>query len=196
LAERTGTEVTGISLSAAEIDRATRLAAAGLRAGRIRFRQQSFDDLPPGSFDWVIAVESLKHSADLVASLGSIVRALRPDGGLVIVEDLFAGDRHSTSARQLTIDWQLTRLYTESDYVDRLGAGRCEVVDLSSHVRRVPPHWRAVRSAALAAAIALARPEGRAALRAFRGGLHLEHLYAAGAMTYKALVFTNDGPHG
>jgi cyclopropane fatty-acyl-phospholipid synthase-like methyltransferase len=88
LAQRSACRVTGISLSGNEIAGAT---AAVTRTGlhdRVRFLNLSFDHLPHGTYDLVVAVESLKHSADLGRSLRSILRSLKPGGQLVIIEDL------------------------------------------------------------------------------------------------------------
>jgi SAM-dependent methyltransferase len=189
LAQRLGCRVTGISLSEREVANAS---AAARRLGlseRIEFRRASFDDLPPAAYDLIVAVESLKHSSDLAASLQSMLGSLTPDGQLVIVDDCYDGRGRAAIERQLEADWELARVYTEPDFLGSLGAARCSVVDLSDGVRHKGRWAIALRLLGVALARPFVDASSDRALRAFRGGLRLEQLYADGAMTYKA-IFT------
>jgi SAM-dependent methyltransferase len=181
--------VVGLSLSEHEVRRARSAALLSNLADRVTFHCDSFDDVPRGAYDLVIAVESLKHSADLDRSLDALCGSLREKGQLVIVEDLYAGGGSRAVADRLAADWGLRMLYTEPDFVARLGAAQCRVVDLTACVPRASQTALLVRRAMLALALVFVRGRRGMALRAFRGGLNLQRLYADRAMTYKAIFW-------
>jgi SAM-dependent methyltransferase len=189
LAERGAAHVTGVTLSERELTRGRSAVAASSVSARVELRRASFDDVPEGAFDVVVAVESLKHSTDLRVTLEALVRSLAPGGRLLIVEDVLVGDAGSPSALRLTADWSLTKLYGEADYVEGLGEHGYRVVDLTAVVPLGNRVLLACKLAILGFVLALAGRERAAGLRAFRGGLHLERLYAAGAMRYMALLY-------
>jgi SAM-dependent methyltransferase len=193
LAERGVAHATGITISRQELSRARRASARSTRSGNVDFVRGSFDQLPREAFDVVVAVESLKHSADLRITLRAILDSMVPGGRAVLVEDVFVGDPARSDARRVVGDWLLARLYTEADYVMGLGGGGCRVVDLTPAVRRRGRVLLAAQRGALNAVWVWPGATRGAALRAFRGGLHLERLYAAGAMRYKAFFFSKDG---
>lgn len=193
LVQRTDCRVTGISVSAREIAVAQRSAKQANLAARTRFRRLSFDELPAASYDVIVAVESLKHSSNLVRSLRSMLRSLKRGGELLIVEDLFTDGRHNAFARRLADSWGLAKLYAESDYLAVLGAANCAVTDLSRAVRRKRKLALAARLMAVRLAVPFAGRGTSRALRAFRGGLYLQHLYADAAVAYKAIVYRGAG---
>lgn len=187
IAQRLGCRVTGISVSECEVANAS-AAASRLGLGeRVEFHRTSFDDLRPARYDLIVAVESLKHSRDLAHSSKVLLGALTPNGVLVVVDDCYDGRERGVVARQLMADWELTRLYTERDFVAPLAAAQCSVVDLSDGVLRKGRWAIAVRLLGIGLLRSFAGARVDRALRAFRGGLRLEQLYADGAMTYKAI---------
>lgn len=181
--------VVGLSLSEHEVTRARSAALLSNITDRVAFHCASFDDVPRHAYDLVIAVESLKHSADLDRSLGALCGSLRERGELVIVEDLYAGGGSRAVADRLAADWGLSMLYTEADFVARLGAEQCRIVDLTACVPLASQAALLVRLALLAPLLMLVRGRRGTALRAFRGGLNLQRLYADRAMTYKAILW-------
>jgi SAM-dependent methyltransferase len=187
LATKLECSVTGVTLSERELESARVTARESGLGARVQFRRASFDELPSGAYDLVVAVESLKHSRDVAASARSMLASLRPGGQLVIVDDCYDGRRRAAVERELTSDWELARLYTEHDFRAALGAAaRCRVVDLSDNVKRNGKVGIALRSLGLALLRPFVGASSGDALRAFRGGLRLEALYADGAMAYKA----------
>jgi SAM-dependent methyltransferase len=187
MAQRLRCRVTGISVSEREVANAS-AAASGLGLGeRVEFHRGDFDDLRSGGYDLIVAVESLKHSRDLAHSSNVLLDALTPNGVLVVVDDCYDGRRRAAIERQLMADWELTRLYTERDFVAPLAAAQCSVVDLTDGVPRKGKWAIAVRLLGVDLLRPLAGPSVDRALRAFRGGLRLDQLYADGAMTYKAI---------
>jgi SAM-dependent methyltransferase len=135
----------------------------------------------------IVAVESLKHSSDLARSLRSMLAALTPQGVLVVVDDCYAGRACAAAEQQLVADWALERLYTERDFLEPLTGVRHNVVDLTDGVRRKRRWSIALRLIGVEMLRSFAAEDVDRALRAFRGGLRLEQLYAAGAMGYKAI---------
>jgi cyclopropane fatty-acyl-phospholipid synthase-like methyltransferase len=193
MAERGVGRVTGLTISPSELRRATRAAATSASAGAIELIEGSFDRLPREAFDAIVAVESLKHSVDLSCTLQAVYRALVPGGRLAIVEDVFNGDPGCSTARALACDWLLTRLYDEADYACALPQATWRVVDVTAGVRFGGRLMRTLRAAALRGGLSWAGPSRAVALRAFRGGLQLEKLYAAGMMRYVGMFARKSG---
>lgn len=90
LANATGAEVLGITVSAEQVKRATALAEAQGLSGQVGFQRADVLDLPfpAESFDAVWALESLCHVPDRPTALKNIARVLRP-GGRLVVTDFF-----------------------------------------------------------------------------------------------------------
>jgi SAM-dependent methyltransferase len=80
LAERSGAIFTGIDKSETAICRANELAAA--RSSHVAFDVADMDmlELPPNSFDAVIAIEALYFPKDLGRTLAAFRSALHPEG--------------------------------------------------------------------------------------------------------------------
>lgn len=84
----TGARVTGISVSEEQIKAANRLAAESGLADRAVFQHADAMRLPfaDGSFDAVMALESLCHMPDRQQVLTEVSRVLRPGGRLVLTD--------------------------------------------------------------------------------------------------------------
>jgi ubiquinone/menaquinone biosynthesis C-methylase UbiE len=59
---------------------------------KIRFAISSFNDVPfePGYFDCAVMIAAIHHSVTPLRTLGEILRLLKPNGSLVIIEQPFA----------------------------------------------------------------------------------------------------------
>lgn len=192
LAQHFTGSITGISLSAEEVSSATTAARRLALGSRVQFFKRSFDEIAPAGFDLIVAVESLKHSADVGRSVATLSAALRPGGQLIIIDDFAVGtDAHRQSAA-LCSDWDLERLYSLSDYVANLGDGCWQSMPFAAELKSPNPLTMAMKRAALSLCIPLSAPGLRRALRAFRGGLILEQLYARGLMKYEAIFIGSD----
>jgi tocopherol O-methyltransferase len=86
LARDLGCTVEGVTLSAAQAQRATERAAEHGVADRTRFHQVDFLDsaYPDATFDAVWALESVMHIADRAAFFAEAWRVLRPGGVLAV----------------------------------------------------------------------------------------------------------------
>lgn len=90
IAERNGADITGITISAKQVARATALASAAGLADRVRFEHGDAMRMPfaDGSFDAAYALESIIHM-DRPSALREISRVIKPDGRVVLT-DLYA----------------------------------------------------------------------------------------------------------
>ena len=92
LHSRIGGRYDGLTLSLTQRARAVKEATRRGVAETCRFHMRSYDgdlhDLVPGGADLVIAIESLAHATDPARTVGHLARILRPEGCLVVVDDM------------------------------------------------------------------------------------------------------------
>jgi cyclopropane fatty-acyl-phospholipid synthase-like methyltransferase len=88
MAERFGARVTGVTVSQFEIERATERAAVSSARDLVTFEYGDFMALPyeDGTFDAVLALESLQNAPVLAQVLDELYRVLRP-GGRISMSD-------------------------------------------------------------------------------------------------------------
>jgi cyclopropane fatty-acyl-phospholipid synthase-like methyltransferase len=143
IANRTGARVTGISNSQEQISRADALAKSAGVGDRVEFRNVDAMRLPfaPGSFDAVIAMESIFHMPNRAGILGQICRALRPGGRLVLTD--YVERVPITAANQPIVDRYLRdfmmTLARVDDYppmIRQAGLRLDEILDISEYTVR------------------------------------------------------------
>lgn len=141
LSQCTGSSVTGITVSADQVARATRLAEQHGVADRVRFHRADATMLPfdDASFDAAWAFESLLHMPDRMHVLREIWRVLRP-GGRFVLTDVTEERPLSDEQRALLYgSFMLRSLETIERYPALVaGAGFVvdEVIDISAHTKR------------------------------------------------------------
>ncbi|AYV33090.1 Demethylrebeccamycin-D-glucose O-methyltransferase (plasmid) [Streptomyces sp. ADI95-16] len=89
MAEETGATVTGVTISRFEADAGTRKAAERGLSGVASFEHGDYARLghhPDGSFDAVMAMESLQYAPDLSEALAELFRILRAGGALTMTD--------------------------------------------------------------------------------------------------------------
>lgn len=107
LAGERGASVTGVTLVPEQAELARRRARRHGLQHLARFLEADFTDtgLAPGSFDAVVATESLCHAPDKSAFYREAARLLRPGGRLVMAEYMRAADVADASDRALLEEW-------------------------------------------------------------------------------------------
>lgn len=197
LARRWGGRYVGITLSPSQAAIGQRaIARAGL-ADVVHIAVQSYDTPPAGPFDRIIAIESLAHAADPVASLRALSRQLADGGLLAVVDDmpLAAAGSDPGAVRDLATfksGWQCPVLLSHDGYLDALAACGLALVsdrDLSGDYQPRPLAriaWLTVVNRIARALIPFAG--WRIVMDSYLGGLALERLYHRRAVSYRLLV--------
>jgi SAM-dependent methyltransferase len=185
----------GITISPTQLQRAQAEAAKRGLGDRVRFRRQSYDEPLGETFDLVIAIESMVHSADPARTVANIAAHLAPGGYFAMADDMpvervpasLAGD--VAEAKRM---WRCPVMPTEQGWRTAFADAGLSVVhsrDLSGLVYHRPmeemtalierDRVRARRLGWLGLGVV---PEANV------GGLLLERLAVQGAMQYRTLV--------
>lgn len=141
LASRTGSSVTGISVSAEQV-REANTAALSLGIGsRATFDCVDALQMPyaDNTFDAAWAVETLMYLPDKKRALSEIRRVLRPNGTLVISDYVENGPLSAEYRAILTEAFTVSSLPTASAYTSLLlenGFDITESTDATAHLRR------------------------------------------------------------
>lgn len=142
-AARYGADVTGFTLSAAQLRIAS--ASAPPARGSVRYVLGDWleNDLPPATFDAVVAIESASHMRDKGAFVVEARRLLRPGGRLVVAAWLAAerprGWEREHLLEPICREGRLPGLASRSDYLAWLAGAGFEVLsarELGPRVRR------------------------------------------------------------
>ena len=140
---------TGIDISEEAIDRARMLADEVKLAPTIRYAAADLNriELPAGSCDFIYCFQSLHHIEALEHVLGQCVRALRPNG-LLLVNEFVGPSRFQWTSRQLEMANQLMALLPQDLRRDLQRGGVKTGIDRPTvqHMVRHDPS-EAVRSA-------------------------------------------------
>lgn len=192
LAQRRPVDVVGVSISPTQVRLADRFAARGgpLR-GRVRFAVADFTALPSDltGFDLAFAIESFVHANPAAAFFDQAVRALRPGGALVVVDDVRAGDRDDPALDDVRAGWHAPSLLSVAE-AEALAAdaGLALVAsdDLSSLQRLGRPRDRLIH----AVLPLLRRLRSRSMwAQSLVGGDALQRCHRAGVLEYRMLRF-------
>jgi SAM-dependent methyltransferase len=192
---RAGGRYDGLTLSRVQLDVATREARRRGVSGDCRFHLRSYDAPIDGEHDVVVAIESLIHSPDLVATVKNLASTLRPGGALLILDDmaevpLDAARPHE--AALLRNHWGCDPYSTYAGYrlaVESAGLTVTHDEDLSPLMQPRPP--RELDGAERRyAALHRWLPVGgaRTIASAYLGGIALERLHRSGHVHYRLLV--------
>ncbi len=99
--EHLGGTYRGLTLSEVQRRAASREAERRGIAAACRFELCSYDAPPSGPYDAVVAIESLIHSRDIVATIGALAPILAPGGIVAIVDDMPEPDAATKAPREL-----------------------------------------------------------------------------------------------
>ena len=139
LSDKYGIEGLGISLSPVEIELANAFKKRNV-VQNLNFKVASFDDKLPIKFDVIIAIESLKHSADYKKSIKNLADSLKSNGEFWLIEDI----RISESQQLLKADkfsewWHVPTIFDQSEIESACKAANLnmiEIFDLTSEMNQ------------------------------------------------------------
>jgi len=184
----------GISLSSNEIELAQKITKEKGLEGQLDFRENSFEDDFNQSFDFIIAIESLKHAPELELSIANLAKHLRFGGKLIIVDDLF---HHQLLNTKLTDDfkdyWEVEDLYSSSDFIDAGNRNNLELIENIDFTPNIASSLITVINLKLSILklikIFTFTKYRKRILNVFIGGFIQDKLYAKDGLEYRGLVF-------
>ena len=183
----------GLTLSQSQASAANTAAERAGLSMHVQALVRSYDNPPPGPFDLIIAIESLAHSSDPVASVRGLASVLAPAGVFVIVDDMPEASAESLS--DLSVfkrGWQCPVLLSESAYLEVLTTSGLRIdvrEDLTNDCRprtlsRIAQlMWLNRLTRRLAWSRALEH-----VMDSHEGGLALERLLRGGHVRYRMLI--------
>lgn len=180
IAEHHGCQVTGISLSDAEIKKAKAFSKQISIASKIQFKVQSFDTLQPNGYDFIMAIESVKHTLNPEHTIQTLKNALKPKGTLIIIDDFLCKHQHQNLIQNYAKDWQLKLVLTQ----DHLGSDFILKKDLTPFVLTKSKPTLTISIFLLS----LLKPFSRITT-IIRGGFYLELLFQRKMMDYYTMEY-------
>jgi tocopherol O-methyltransferase len=188
-----GAHVVGVTLEPEQAKLGRRFAASSSLSDKVEIREGDFMalDLPPGSFDVVVNIESLCYAHDPRAYLAEVQRLLRPGGRFACV-DVFSGRAGDADARRAMIEGcVLAEVREQGDAASDLfhaGFVDIEQEDLTSRVRGSAEVLRARSGHQLAVMSVeralLGKEESRTYEAHLRGGMGAALGILTGSVTY------------
>jgi 2-polyprenyl-3-methyl-5-hydroxy-6-metoxy-1,4-benzoquinol methylase len=176
-------EVTGISVSDKEIDRATQsIKKLGLQ--NISFKKSTFDETENSKYDIIVCVESLKHTLNFDTSIKILLEGLKPSGKLIIVDDFF-DNNHNKISKAFATNWHLNFLISQKDIEINTSEFSTKIEDLTSYVRQKSKFKTAVNITLFS----LFKKQS-SFKKLFLGGLLLDQLYLNKQMKYQLVIIS------
>ncbi|GIH75484.1 methyltransferase type 11 [Planobispora longispora] len=169
LAKRYGAEVTGITLSGYELDQAERRSAANGVAHLTRFERADYMELPfdDGSFDAVLALESLQNAPDPARVFAEFLRVLRPGGRVSFSDFSLESAREPERVATFMSTLKLPQLPTLGEWLEYATAAGFEIEEYTQCGPRVYGRKSKYIKAALEQREELLAKFGQAALDEF-----------------------------
>jgi cyclopropane fatty-acyl-phospholipid synthase-like methyltransferase len=139
IAEETGARVTGITVSNFEVGAGQQRARAHGLTDRVRFEYGDYTSLsfPDGSFDAVLAVETLQCAPDLDRVLGELLRVLRPGGRIAVADYTREPPLGPAEAAEFVAGFGILRLPTLPEWVAALSRAGFTVEEYTQCGHRV-----------------------------------------------------------
>jgi len=175
LAQQFNCSVTGISISDAEIQKATEFTHDLKLDEHVCFKQLSFDDLPEVQYDFIMAIESVKHTLNWNKTIESLQKSLKPKGTLIIVDDFLVTQNQNSLTKKYARDWALKVLLKQDDFLPEFRLKK----DLTPFV--TSKNQFVLKIAILV--LSILKPFMKVAV-IMRGGLYLEQLFRSKVMKY------------
>ncbi|GAA2533942.1 SAM-dependent methyltransferase [Pilimelia columellifera] len=143
LAQASGAELVGISVSENDVRLANEKARAADLTDRVRFEPANMLDLPfaDESFDHAMALESIVHVTDRVRALREIARVVRPGGRIVLTDFITheqAGEKADDTIVKVYDSWRTAAPVPADAYesfAEQAGLVLDEVTDITDNVK-------------------------------------------------------------
>ncbi len=188
LHEKFGITGTGISLSEREVAYAKNHAEQ-LGIDHLRFQHQSYDEPLDGTFDHIIAIESLKHAEDLKHTLTNLTGALVTGGSLIIAEDFLVTSSRISLAHQRK--WHtpaFTTLTTFLELLEAVGFESIQKYDMTDRMTWKNRYILSLLTTILPQVRRVTRGNLRQQLDIYQGALLLERMYSLGEAAYCIII--------
>lgn len=163
--------------------------------GAIALAHQSFDIPQPGSYNFIVAIESLIHSIDPAHTVRNLTQSLRPGGVMIVVDDMPEEKMTDRAARDLAAFknmWRCPVMASAGVFASLFEANNCDVIDTRDLSDLMRPRSEPEISQALVEVGGRRRWRDRFGLRhvgeAEIGGLLLERLGRERAVRYTMMV--------
>jgi tocopherol O-methyltransferase len=194
LAKRFGCCVTGLTISPRQAQLARRTAqVAGIAEHvRIEVADATAHTFPANAFEVVWTMESSEHFPDKAAYFGSVARALKPGGKLLLAA--WTGSMHDPAVRRVAEIYLCPGLQTAGDYCTQIAAAGLRVLSLQDVSASVQQTWDICRARIRPFVFLLNFLPEEA--RSFARGIDvIRDAYAGGALSYTIAVAQREAGH-
>ncbi|MEL6255410.1 MAG: class I SAM-dependent methyltransferase [Bacteroidota bacterium] len=187
----------GISLSKKELTKAREIRERNGLGNKLAFRQLSFDDEMGGTFDVILAMESLKHAPSWRNSYKNLAAHLKVGGHFFVLEDYAATRMTEKAGTRFQELWSVPELYTEREFLSESNVNQLKLIS-RIELDQALDKKSAFMSKALARTTAfiasfIGKGKWKELLRIYEGGLWMDYLYARNKFRYRLLQFEKQG---
>lgn len=184
-----GISGTGISISDDEIKFAKSESERLNLANRLQFRLMNYNEDPPGQYDKVLAIESLKHSDDLEETLRNLLASLTLNGIMIVADDFLTAETvHAIKHKNL---WQ-AHSFTTKDHlqniIQKYGKFDVKIYDLTELVPTRSSTSLVFARTLVDIAVVFPFKRMKRNLKTFKGALLLEGLYKKKQARYYVFI--------
>ncbi len=179
----------GISLSSKEIEFAEKLANAN-KLANLRFKVYDFQQPIEGSFDKILAIESLKHASNIDQVISNFHKALKKEGQIFIADDFLMHDSIKVERHKLL--WNASGFMKFGELEEKLKTlnYNLRAYDLTSHVRCRSNLMIEAFKVFINILKPIASKNLKVNLETYYGALLLEQLYNENTVEYKVIIAT------
>ncbi len=193
LAKEKGISGKGISLSEREIAFARQKGGQLKLDRQVQFEVASFENPLTEKYDKILAIESIKHVADIEAIVSNLTNGLEEDGLLIIADD-FVLEKGSDLLSKHEELWQVPGFDLRERTINSLEQ-KGWVVNQHELTKHVPKRSKSLLSLLMVLVrlvLILAPDKHRLKLEIYLGGLMLEQLYNLEQVGYFVLIAQNN----
>jgi len=182
----------GISISGDEIESANHESERLNLTGKIEFCLMSYNAKLPGMYNRVLAIESLKHSYDLMETLSNLLGSLAPNGQMIIADDFVISDSvRVLQHKKLWSAHNFTTINNLEDIIHECGEFDVEIHDLTNLIAMRSRFSLDITILLVDLISLLALKRIKRNLKTYKGALLLEKLYKKKQVGYYIVIIKN-----